>query len=224
MAAYTWAKSMDDKSAAASIGGDAAGWAGPMNSHDPNLDYSVSSYDVPQRFISSFIYALPFGRGQRFLGGAGPITSRAISGWQLNAITTFQSGFPFTVSALDIDDYNEANGQRANVVGNPYPQGFHRTVSEWFNTAAFTNPPLGVYGDSPRNFLRMQGVNNWDMSLFKSTQLAERLSLELRLEAFNAFNRVQFNSPDPYLPDPTFGVVSSAAPGRIVQIAGKLIW
>jgi hypothetical protein len=224
LAAYTWAKSMDDKSAAASIGGDAAGWAGPMNSHDPNLDYSVSSYDVPQRFISSFIYALPVGRGQRFFSNSGPITSRALSGWQLNAITTFQAGFPFTVSALDIDDYNEANGQRANRVGNPYPQGFHRSVNEWFNTAAFANPPLGVYGDSPRNFLRMQGVNNWDMSLFKSTQLAERLSLELRLETFNTFNRVQFNGPDSYLPDPTFGVVSSAAPGRIVQIAGKLIF
>ncbi len=134
-------------------------------------------------------------------------------------------GFPFTVSALDIADYNEANGQRANVVGNPYPQGFHRTVREWFNTAAFTNPPLGVYGDSPRNFLRMQGVNNWDMSLFKSTQLAERLSLELRLETFNTFNRVQFNSPGSLPSRPHFrcGEFSSSGANRSDCRQGDLV-
>jgi len=224
LAAYTWQKSMDDKSAASGIGGDFAGYAGPMNPHDPNLDYSVSSFDVSQRYISSLVYLLPVGPGQRFLNGAGAITGRLLAGWQLNAITTFQGGFPFSIGALDLDDYNEANGQRADVVGNPYPKGFHRSFRQWFNTAAFADPPLGVYGNSPRNYLRMQGVNNWDMSLFKNTTLKESTSLQLRLESFNVFNRVQLGEPDQYLEDPTFGVISSASPGRIVQIAAKIIW
>jgi hypothetical protein len=224
LAAYTWGKSMDDKSAAAAIGGDSSGWAGPMNSHDPKLDYSVSAYDLQQRFISSLVYALPVGRGQRFLGNNGPIADRLVGGWQLNAITTFQTGFPYSIYALDIDSYNEAYGQRASVVGNPYPSGFKRTVGEWFSTSAFINPPLGVYGNSPRDYLRMQGVDNWDMSLFKNTTLTESVQLQLRLEAFNAFNRVQFNQPDSYVPDTTFGVVTGAAPGRIVQIAAKIVW
>jgi hypothetical protein len=114
---------------------------GPMDARDPNLDYSVSSYNIPQRFISSFIDLLPVGRGKRFLNGAGPVTDRLFSGWQLNAITTFQSRLPQSVLALDIEDYNEASRQRANIISNPYPSGFQRTVNEWFNTAAFANPP-----------------------------------------------------------------------------------
>ena len=224
VAAYTYAKSMDDKSAAASIGGDAAGWAGPMDAHRPQLDYSVSSFDIPQRFVASFNYKLPIGRGQRVLNRSNAALDAVVGGWQLNGIVSFQSGFPFTVSAPDLDNYNDAYGQRANLVGKPYPQGFHRSAAEWFNTAAFAQPGLGLYGTSPRNVLRGQGVNNLDASLFKTTHLGEHLALELRLEAFNALNRSQFAFPDSNVADSTFGVVGSAAPGRIIQLGGKLRW
>ena len=224
VAAYTWAKSMDNKSAAASIGGDAAGWAGPMDFHRPQLDYAVSSYDIPQRFVGSFNYKLPIGRGQRVLSQSNAVVDAFVGGWQANGIVSFQSGFPFTVTAPDLDSYNSAYGQRANLVGKPYPNGFHRTTAEWFNTAAFTQPALGMYGTSPRNFLRGQGENNLDASVFKTTHLGEPLALELRLEAFNALNRVTFAFPDSNWADSTFGVVRGAAPGRIVQLGAKLIW
>ncbi len=224
VAAYTWAKSMDDKSAAASIGGDNAGWAGPMDAHRPQLDYSVSSYDIPQRFVASFNYKLPIGRGQKVLNQANALVDAFVGGWQVNGIASFQSGFPYTVAAPDLDNYNNAYGQRANLVGNPYPHGFHRTAEQWFNTAAFAQPPLGIYGSSPRNFLRGQGTNNLDASLFKTTHFGEHLALELRLEAFNALNRAQFAFPDSNVADPTFGVVRAAAPGRILQLGAKLRW
>jgi hypothetical protein len=224
VAAYTWAKSMDDKSAAASIGGDAAGWAGPMDYHRPHLDYAVSSYDVPQRFVASFDYKLPVGRGQRVLNQANAVANALVGGWQVNGIVTFQSGFPYTVTAPDLDSYNSAYGQRANLVGNPYPNGFHKTPSAWFNTAAFAQPALGLYGTSPRNFLRGQGENNLDSSLFKTTHFGELLALQMRLEAFNALNRAKFAFPDSNWADSTFGVVGGAAPGRIVQLGAKLIW
>ena len=224
VAAYTWAKSMDNKSAAASIGGDAAGWAGPMDAHRPQLDYSVSSYDIPQRFVASFTYKLPIGRGEKVLNQSHAATNAIVSGWQLNGIVSFQSGFPFTVTANDLDSYNHAYGQRADLIGNPYPSSFKKTAGEWFNTAAFAQPGLGLYGTSPRNFLRGQGQNNLDASLFKTTNLGEALELELRLEAFNALNRTQFAFPDSHVGDPTFGVVRGAAPGRIVQLGAKLRW
>jgi hypothetical protein len=224
LAAYTWSKSLDDKSAAASVGGDNAGWAGPMNPHDTRLDYAVSSYDVPQRLIASLVYELPIGRGKRFANNTGAVVNKVLSGWQLNGIATFQSGFPYTDAAPDLAFYNGSYGQRANLAGNPYPGGFAQSPAQWFSTAAFSQPALGVYGNSPRNYLRMQGVNNWDMSLFKSTTLAESAVLELRLEAFNTFNRTQFYKPDSSLGDSTFGVVGSAAPGRIVQIGAKIRW
>jgi hypothetical protein len=109
-------------------------------------------------------------------------------------------------------------------VGNPYPHGFHRTAEAWFNGAAFSQPALGIYGTSPRNFLRGQGTNNLDASVFKTTHLGEHLALELRLEAFNALNRTQFAFPDSNVADPTFGVVRAAAPGRILQLGAKLRW
>jgi hypothetical protein len=147
-----------------------------------------------------------------------------VGGWQVNGIVTFQSGFPYTVTAPDLDSYNSAYGQRANLVGNPYPNGFHKTPSAWFNTAAFAQPALGLYGTSPRNFLRGQGENNLDSSLFKTTHFGELLALQMRLEAFNALNRAKFAFPDSNWADSTFGVVGGAAPGRIVQLGAKLIW
>jgi hypothetical protein len=224
MAAYTWGRSMDDKSAAAAVTGDAAGWAGPMNSHDQRLDYSPSTYDAKQRLVASFVYPLQVGRGQRFLGNTNRAVDLLIGNWQINGIALFQSGFPYSIAALDLDNYNEANGQRADVVGNAYPSGFKRSIYEWFNTAAFAEPPLGVYGNSGRNSLRAPGVNNWDMSLFKNISFAERFHLQLRLESFNSFNHTQFNGPDPNLQDSTFGVVSSTKSARINQIAAKLLW
>jgi carboxypeptidase family protein/TonB-dependent receptor-like protein len=223
VAAYTYGKSMDDKSAASSIGGDGAGWAGPMNSHRPSLDYSVSAFDIPHRLVASFTYKLPFGRGQRVFNQSNAVDA-LVGGWQLNGIASFQSGFPYTVNAPDLNNYNLAYGQRANLVGDPYPHGFHRTPAKWFNTAAFAQPGLGLYGNSPRDFLRGQGMNNLDASAFKTTHLGELVALELRLEAFNALNRTQFAFPDSNLPDSTFGVVGAANPGRILQLGAKLKW
>lgn len=63
------------------------------------------------------------------------------------------------------------------------------------------------------------------MSLFKNTSITENTSLQLQLEGFNTFNRVQLAGPDTYLPDTTFGVESSVAnPGRILRMAAKIIW
>lgn len=224
VAAYTWAKSMDDKSSAAALGGDATGWSGQMDTHNPRLDYSVSAFDIPQRLVASFTYKLPIGRGQRFLSNAGAVVDRVLGGWQLNGITTFQSGLPYTIFATDAGFYNGAYGQRANVVGKPYPSGFHQSANEWFNTTAFAQPALGIYGNSPRNFLRGQGINNSDLSLFKNIPFGEKVAFQLRLEAFNAFNRTQFYFPNVTQGTPTFGVIGSAAPGRIVQLAAKVIW
>ena len=224
IAAYTWANSMDDKSAASGLNGDAAGWAGPMNAHNQRLDYSRSSFDVNQRFITSFVYALPVGRGKRFLGDANRLVDTLIGGWQTNGIVTFQQGFPFSIAATDIGGLNQAYGQRADVVGDPYPSGFSKGVDAWFNPSAFAQPALGLYGNSGRNIVRAPGLNNWDLSLFKNITFTERLRAQLRFESFNLFNHTQFSQPDSNVDSPTFGVITAARPGRILQVAMKVLW
>ena len=132
IAAYTWSKVMDQKSAAAAVDGDAAGWAGPQNPHDFAADYARSGYDVGQKFVAGFIYNLPIGKGMKVnLNGA---ANTLLGGWQVNGILTFQGGFPFSVSASDSSGLNgDVFSQRANIVGPIRPAGFKKNAQHWFN-------------------------------------------------------------------------------------------
>ena len=94
-----------------------------------------------------------------------------IGGWQVNGIALFQSGFPFTMIAEDVDFYNHNYGQRADLVGDPYPSGFQKNQEHWFNTDAFANPVRGAFGNTGRNIVEAAGINNWDLSLFKNFKM-----------------------------------------------------
>jgi hypothetical protein len=232
---YTWAKSMDDKSAAAGIGSAGGGFAGHMNDRIPSLDYGPSDFSVKHRFVNSVIYNLPVGRGKRFLGSMNRAEDALIGGWELGAITTFQSGFPFTVFAPDPGAYLSFS-MRANQVGDPNIS--NKTINEWFNTAAFAQPAFGVYGSARRNTLTQPGINNWDINLIKTFQFTERVGFQFRVETFNTFNHTQYgvdpiaaaaggpgqSAVDSSIGDIQFGKVTQARPGRIVQFGGKIIF
>jgi len=235
---YTYAKSLDDKSAAAGIGAAGAGFAGHMYDPIPRLDYAPSDFDVRHRFVTSAVYALPFGRHQHFLAGANKGEDLLLGGWQMSIISTFQRGFPFSVTATDLS-FGGANaydsfGQRANQSG---PAHLVKSIRQWFNTSAFTQPAFGVLGDSGRNILTQPGINNWDVGLDKTFQFTERAGFQLRLETFNTFNHTQYGA-DPNSPGvvngtsavsaavgtPNFGQVTAARPARVVQLGGKVIF
>ena len=237
VAVYTWAKSLDDKSAAAGIGSTNA-FAGHMDEHDARLDYGQSDFDVPQRFVASYIYNLPFGKGKRYGSTMNRAEDLLVGGWEVTGVTTFQKGFPFSATANDNLSLLTTFTQRADLVSgcNPYA-GFTKSVNEWINTACFSQPLAGAFGTSGRNILRGPGINNWDLGLEKSFQFTERVRFQLRMEAFNSFNHTQYgvdpNSPgvgpgtsavDTNVNDARFGDVVYARPGRIVQLGGKLIF
>jgi len=119
LSVYTYGKSMDDKSAAAGVGAAGAGFAGHEDDLNPRLDYGPSDFSVRHRFVNSFIYELPVGKGQRFLGSANRLEDLALGGWQLSVISTFQPGFPFSVTANGPDQAYFSFGMRANQAGNP---------------------------------------------------------------------------------------------------------
>lgn len=241
---YTWSKSMDDKSAAAGIGAT-NGFAGHLDDRNPQRDYARSDFDVNQRFVASYVYNLPIGRGKKLLTGINQPLNGVVGGWSITGIATYQKGFPFSVLANDKFGLLSAYTQRANIVGNPNT-GFNKSINQWFNTSAFTQPLAGQYGTSGRNILREPGISNWDMGAMKDVSLFERLNLQLRLESFNTFNHVQYGV------DPTsaaasaggpgtgaidrnvndqaslgstntnFGKIISARPGRILQLGAKI--
>jgi len=234
LAVYTWAKSLDDKSAAAGVGATNA-FAGHMNEHDPRADYGRSDIDVNHRFVLSSVYQLPIGRGKRFLGNTNKVADAFVGGWQLTGIATFQKGFPFSVMADNKDGLLLTFTERANLVPGCDPNDAPRNVTEWFNISCFTQPLSGQFGNSGRNMLRGPGISNFDLGLGKDFRFTERASFQFRLEAFNAFNHTQYgfdpststgigsavgNNPS----QTNYGVITAGRPGRVVQIGGKFVF
>jgi hypothetical protein len=230
---YTWAKSMDDKSAAAGVGATNA-FAGHMVERDPARDYGLSDFDVNHRFVTSMVYQLPVGRGRRFLNDANRAVDLALGGWQVTSIVTFQKGFPFSVLANDNFGLLTTFTQRSNILCDPN-SGFKKSISEWFNTSCFSQPLAGQFGTVGRNTLRQPGINNWDVGLGKTFNFTERIGLQFRVEGFNIFNHTQYgydpftstgigSSVDNNPNDPQYGKVIAARPGRILQLGAKFIF
>lgn len=239
---YTYSKSMDDKSAAAGIGSSVGGFAGHLDDRNPNLDYARSDFDVGQRFVASYVWNLPIGRGKKLLGGVSKPVNAVVGGLSVTGIATLQKGFPFSVNASDQSGLLNAFAQRANLIGNPN-SGFTKSTTKWFNTAAFAQPLAGQFGNSGRNILRAPGINNFDMGVAKSISFFEGIALQLRLESFNTFNHTQYGV-DPSQPGASpgnigldtnfndqaalgsasdnFGKIISARPGRILQLGAKI--
>jgi hypothetical protein len=203
LAAYTWSKSIDDATDFASS--DASERV--LDSQNRHLQKGLSSFDVPHRFTLAFNYLLPSFGMKRLFGG-----------WQVNGILTAQSGQPFTPYTSQFDPYRNESFNRLNVVGNPYrnvPAGYA------YNPAAFALPPLGTFGNSGRNIVRGDGFRSADLSLFRNFAIRESLQLQLRLEAQNALNQVNYQRP---VTDQstTLGLFVATALPRTVQLGAKL--
>jgi outer membrane receptor protein involved in Fe transport len=222
--AYTWGKSTDSKSAAAALGAsEAAGWQGFLNNHDVARDHGLSGFDVAHRLAASFVWNLPFGKGERFGGDASGLKNTLIGGWQLNGIYLLQGGFPISIFAADVGGVLDTFGtNRADIVGDIHAGG--GDIDQWFNTAAFAQPALGAFGNSGRSILRGPGQNRLDLGLFKNFSLPRNSTLQFRVEAFNAFNHPNFLNVSQNITAANFGVVTSARDGRIVQLGAKLIF
>ncbi|TAN21294.1 MAG: hypothetical protein EPN33_11750 [Acidobacteria bacterium] len=179
---YTWAKSLDDSSGA---GGYSGGL--PQDSHNLGLDYGPSNFDQRQHLSLTYAYLLP-----AFTAGPGALRT-VLSGWQVNGITTFGSGSPFTVMLASDNSGTGEFRDRPKLVGDPKAP-FNPTGS-YLNPAAFALPAPGTYGDLGRNTFYGPGRNNFDLSLVKTTAFAGDRTLRLRAELFNAFNHPNFASP-----------------------------
>lgn len=197
-----------------------------VNSYDKQADYGNSDQDIPNRFVGSVNYPLPF-KGS---GAFRPL----VQGWQVNAIATYSDGIPFSVSSgsnsLGVADGIVPRAQFVGTSGNGSLPSGQRTLKQWFNTAAFANPGAEQWGDSGRNILEGPGTKNVDFSVFKTVALREGASLQLRSEFFNLFNTPQFNNPNATV-GPGFGTISSAGSpttlqrvSREIQLAAKIVF
>jgi hypothetical protein len=234
MGSYTWAKLISDTDTLNGFLEDNGGVGSVgQNAYDRKSDRSLASFDVPHRFQVSYTYDLPLGHGHKFLGGVKGVVDKLVSGWGFNGQTTFQSGFPlkFSQSISTVTDgvyayYFGGGSKRPNVAANCSAEksgSAQSRLNGWFNTACFAKSGEWEFGNEARvdSTLRAAGINNWDLAMFKKTQIKEGIGLEFRAEAFNLFNRVQFVAPSTDVSSAaTFGVVTSQANRpRILQFA-----
>jgi hypothetical protein len=97
------------------------------------------------------------------------------------------------------------------------------TASQWFNVKAFA-AAAGAFGTAGRDTIWGPPLRQWDVIFLKSFIISERRQIQFRGDFFNLFNNVSYNPPDPTVTNSTFGVITSALPGRNIQLALKLYW
>jgi hypothetical protein len=199
-----------------------------QNSYDIEASWALASYDIAHRFVISYLYELPFGRNRRFASGASTLVNAIIGGWQFNGITTIQSGTPLSITASNTAGIFGARTQPNNNGQDPRLDGpVSERLNRYFDTTVYSQPAAFTFGNEPifSPVLRTHGVRNFDLSLFKNFSLRERITAQFRIEALNAFNRVQFSAPNTSVTSSSFGVITGQANApRQLQFGIKLLW
>ncbi len=239
--AYTYSHALDNAS-----GLESSGFNGRGTNWVPGfqyLNYGDSDYDARHRLSTSYNYEIPIFKSWQ----DSFVLREALSGWHVSGVTAFQTGFPVTIS--DIGAINSLYCNFANYYSCPDTpdissfnvKTFNPRNSNhlWFDPTAYSQEPLGTFGNVKRNFFHGPGFNYTNLTVYKDIPLGPEKAryIEIRLEAFNAFNHANFGPPDSNYTDGSFfGVVSSVVgsttadynadptPGRAVQLVGKFFF
>ncbi len=204
---------------------ESTGQGGIQDWNNRKNERSLSSFDVPQRLVVSYVLDLPVGRGKRFLSGASGVGGKLVSGWGLEGVTIYQRGFPLNFGTTGGLQGQNIGGQRPNKTGTGALSGSPESrLGQWFDTSVFSVPANFTFGNESRvdPVLRNQGITNWDFSLFKDTRFGpeDRLGMQFRAEFFNLFNKPQFGPPNRTAGSGSFGIVNSTVNNpRLIQFA-----
>ena len=220
--AYTWSKALtnnwSDRSNA------------PQNSYDFDAEWGPAALDRAHVLSISYVYELPFLRNQPGLAG------RLFGGWQISGITSYMTGAPLTITSGTGRDPAglgflgaSASGPRPDLIANPHQGSNLRTKDNWFAKTAFREPEPGTVGNAGRGIVRGPNLHKWDVSVFKNVRISEGLRMQLRGEAFNAFNQTNWSAVGAAWPGAanaenhaSFGKVTSARDPRAMQLGLKL--
>ena len=186
---YTYGRAMDNNDS--QLGNDSqTSSTYPPNPYDPDADWAPSIFDVRHVFAANATWELPTWRNNMVL-----------SGWQVNAVMSLRTGYPFSPS-IATSNWSRSGNTAGNTEDRPNvkPGTDPKRIitgdpNHWFDTSVFELQPQGTFGNTPRNFLRGPGFANVDLSVVKNQALAGATKLQLRLEVFNLLNRANFAVP-----------------------------
>ena len=233
LATFVWSKSIDDSS----VPDDNTTWLGSFTSmQDPNrpqMERSLSTFDIPMVFQLSYSYDLPFGRGKKFGGSIPKWVDAVAGGWKTNGVWRVNGGRPLTFNTYDGTPLPTYGNPRPNFAGTPRKDN---NKHNWLpgGTGYIANPNSLVLpnpytlGNVPRatGLVRTPMAFNTNMSMQKEFVLSkwrEGVKLEMRLEAQNALNHPNFGTPNTSVDDPNFGTIGYTSNGpRQVQLGAKV--
>ena len=194
LSTYRWSKAMDNGPE------DFLGWATGnqwRDAYHTNLDYNISTHDVPQSFATALVYELPYGKGKHWGNDAPAVVRQVLGNWELSSSIRLASGLPlyqvFWSYTNHLGAYGFPGPQLADWAGTPGTTG---NPSHWINTGSFTAPPSNfVLGNVAQRYtqIRERAERNVDLAISKYFPITERFRLQLRGEAFNLFNYAQYN-------------------------------
>jgi len=244
LAAYTFAKSIDDASSIRTNDGDTLF---PQNSHCLRCERGLSIFNTKSRFVTSLLYDLPVGKGRKY-DVSNRVLNAVVGGWQLGTIFTYQTGFPLTIQGNSRDLSGTGGGfDRPNATGiDPIlPNDLQTTEHFWNNCipATATSPArncglngttgpsfvpqaAGTFGNVGRNTMIGPRLFNFDSSLIKDFHVTESQYLQFRFESFNSTNHPNWGNPDSNIFSPnTFGTITGLRTNlRQLQFALKYIF
>ncbi len=220
--AYTWSKNLTDNQTDRSTA--------PQNSYDIRSDYGRAALDRRHVFNVNYIYELPFfSKQDNFVG-------KVLGGWQASGIVVYNTGLPFTVVTSNFDPAGLGfipalvAGGRPNITCDPNANAPH-TQQQFFNTGCFTtNPTTAVTnstntpGTSPRGVINGPNTFRTDFTMTKNIRFGESMRLQLRGEAFNVFNKVNFRAISTNVTAANFGQVTTTRDPRTLQFGAKFIF
>ncbi len=195
--------------------------------YDPSLVYGPSDFQRNHVVVVTQLWQLPFGKGKRFLGNASRAADLLVGGWQLNSVTTWETGVPYTPSYADCGGDVDTGPCRPNLVGNAIPA--NQTQNEWFIPAGaelsangmtlgpWQRPDRGTFGNVEDN--SFWGPHFWqsDISLFKDFKITEKWTGQFRAETFNGLNHVNLGQPNATVDGSGAGTITGLAAGAAMR-------
>ena len=229
LTSYTFSKAISNAPQFRNAGGVNGAENSPaQDAFNLRAERGLAYYDTRHRLVNTVVYQLPFGYDKRFLRYG--IASKVLGGWEISAIVTLQSGFPFTLNLRgDTAGVGAGTGGifvRPNLVPGQDWQlsGSQQSTARYFNTAAFSSPNAGAFGNVGRNNLIGPGQSTADVILARYVRVKEGIRLQFRAEFFNALNHSNYLLVGRIVNDPTFGQVLSQYDPRQLQFGLKLTY
>jgi hypothetical protein len=216
--AYTYASYFSD------VGLPNGGGNGDIQNHFcVACNWGPTPDDYTHVFTLNHVYQLPFGPGRQHLT-RGP-AAWILGGWDINGIWSAHTGGRFTpVLGTNVSNSSGGGTQRPNRIASGNLPSGQQTIAHWFDTTAFVAPAAYAFGNSGTGILTGPGYFDLDLGIVRTIPITERVGLNLRGEAFNAFNRANFNNPNATIGTAPAGTISSTQPARIIQLAAKIVF